>query len=135
VCHEADVALYYKQHAIDLSDGLFLSRYSSSESAIQFLEGIQTSDEAFTFRTSLLTAPINSSVNIHNETTITPRADGYEVTPLGNFADHYYMTHHGRAQQLHGTVYLQVGDRLYLGRRTFTLPYAADRAVSNGSPL
>jgi hypothetical protein len=122
VCREADVALLYKRHGIDLSDRLFTNRYATRDAAIQRVEGTQTSAESANFKDSLLSAPLNSAVKIHNEVTIARTEGGYLVTPIGTLFNRYYMTAHGPAQEIHAPVTLQGGDQLFLGHRTFELP-------------
>lgn len=122
VCREADVALLYKRHGIDLSDHLFTNRYASRNAAIQRVEGTQTTAESANFKDSLLAAPLNSAVKIYNEVTIARTEGGYLVTPIGTLLNRYYMTAHGPAQEIHAPVTLQGGDQLFLGHRTFELP-------------
>jgi len=122
VCREADVALLYKRHGIDLSDRLFTNRYATRDAAIQRVERTQTSAESANFKDSLLSAPLNSAVKIHNEVTIARTEGGYLVSPIGTLMNRYYMTAHGPAQEIYAPVTLQGGDQLFLGHRIFELP-------------
>ncbi|MEY4668212.1 MAG: hypothetical protein RL518_911 [Pseudomonadota bacterium] len=120
---EADVALFYKRHGIDLSDGLFLQRHGGvREHAIECVEGRQSKDSEERFKRSLLEAPLKTPVPIVNEVSIARTEEGYTVTPIGDLSGRYFMTAHGPAKELLKAVTLQGGDQIFLGGNTFTLP-------------
>ena len=124
--YEADVALVYKRHGIDLSDGLFTSRYEERESAIRCVEGVQSTEEERQFKTAILAAPLKIPVNVHEEVTVTRTEKGYLVTPIGSRNDRHYLAAHGSAKPLSTPADLQGGVQLFLGKRTFTLPLVGD---------
>lgn len=119
---EADVALFFKRHGIDLSDGLFTNRYPVRPAALQRVEGTQTRDEELLFKARVLAAPLNTPVSLNDTITIARTEAGFVVTPSQSLKAIFYMKPQGAAQELIRSVTLQGGDVLYLGSRRFQLP-------------
>ena len=121
---EADVALFFKRHGIDLSDGLFVNRYPVRPTALDRVEGTQTRDEEGLFKARVHAAPLNTPVPINQYVTISRTEAGYVVIPSQSLESMFYMKPHGTARELAKPVTLQGGDQLFLGSKTFSLPLA-----------
>lgn len=122
VDHEADVALVFKRHGIDLSDGLFTGRYPARETAIDRVTGYQSKQDELAFKRSLLEAPLDTPVDVLPEIIVKRTVDGYLVTRRDDLSGARYLTSHDRVRTLRTPVVLQGGDQLFVGNRTFTLP-------------
>ncbi len=125
---KADVALVFKRHGIDLSDGIFTSHFPAAMTAIDRVIGYQTKREELAFKRSLLEAPLDTPVNVLPEITVKRTVDGYLVTRRDNYTGARYLTAHGQARTLGHPTILQGGDQLFVGNRTFTLPGFEERA-------
>jgi hypothetical protein len=119
---DADVALFFKRHGIDLSDGLFTGQHGVRRAALRHVQGIQTKEQEDTFKAAILAAPLKTPVNLLNQVSISRTEAGYVVTPIGENFGTYVMTAHGPAKKLRETATLQGGDQLFLESRSFTLP-------------
>ena len=126
---EADVALFFKRHGIDLSDGHFVKRYPVRASALRLVEGTQTPQEALKFEESVLSAALGSPVPVHDGALIARSQNGYIVTPTQSGVSCFVLRSTGTARPLRDTQTLQGGDELFIGERRFTLPRFSSGAL------
>jgi hypothetical protein len=120
---QADTALFFYRHGIDLSDGHFVRLYKDKrEAALAVVQGSQTTEEELRFKTAILAAPLKTPVTIHEGLLVARTEGGYLLTLASNEARVFMLRSTGPATRLTQAETAQGGDIIYIGSRKFTLP-------------